>query len=146
MHTALELLLYWGLSFLTLCAALTLLNIFDAVIGNDLVLLPLRQEAWLAGFAALIEGACFWSVLTFVPAAASRALIVPLIIVGGLYQIAHLTDWARFDAILLMLFQLVLGFFLGALFRGQFMTAFTVLLAFSALLALVASFARSLGP
>ena len=83
MHPAIQLSLFWALAFVTLCSALVLLNIFDSIIGNDLVLHSLGKEAAIAGLASLVEGGCFWIVVSFVPAA-SRALIVPVIIVPDL--------------------------------------------------------------
>jgi hypothetical protein len=143
MHAILQLLAFWALAFLTLCTALALLNIFDGLIGNDLTLLTLRQEAVIAGIASLIEGGSAWLVVRFIPAAA-RALLVPAIIVAIIYKFAHLTDWSRYDIFMLLMFQAIIVAVGGSLVVGQFQAAFVILLVFAFALALVAFFARGL--
>jgi hypothetical protein len=143
MHAILELLAFWALAFLTLGAALVLLNIFDGLIGNDLTLLTLRQEAVIAGIASLVEGASVWLVVRFVPAAV-RALLIPAIIVAIMYRLAHLTDWSRYDVFMLLMFQAVIVAVGGSLLVGQFQAAFVILLVFGFALALFAFFARGL--
>ena len=54
-HMAVQLGLFWVLAFLSLCLALVLLNIFFALIGNDLELLSIGSEAAIAGVCSLIE-------------------------------------------------------------------------------------------
>ena len=62
MHTALHLLGFWVLAFVTLPAALVLLNIYDGLIGNDLILHTASKEAVIAGIASLVEGGSLrWS-------------------------------------------------------------------------------------
>ena len=107
MHSALQLLLFWALAFMTLCMALILLNIFYGLIGNDLTLRSLGQEAAMAGIASLVEGAGVWLVASFVPAAA-RALFVPALIVALIYKVSHLEDWSRYDVALFLAFQTVI--------------------------------------
>lgn len=148
MHNALLLLAFWSLAFLTLAAALVLLNIFYGVIGNDLTLHGARKEAVIAAVASLVEGLGFWAFAVFIPAAsrglASRALIVPFIIVFLIYQVAHFEDWNKGDGLMLMAFQIVTGLFAGSLLTGQILPALFLLLVFGGILALIASFARSL--
>ena len=143
MHAAIQLSLYWALAFATLCSALVLLNIFDSIIGNDLVLHSLGKEAAIAGFASLVEGGCFWIVVSFVPAA-SRALIVPALIVALIYKIGHFEDWGKFDVFMLLAFQLAISFFAASLLGGYFQRAVIILVAFAAILAVVASFTKDL--
>jgi hypothetical protein len=148
MHSALLLLAFWALAFVTLCCALVLLNIFDGVIGNDLTLHSARKEAAIAVFASLIEGLGFWAFAVFIPPAsrglASRALIVPFIIVFFIYLVAHLEDWNKGDGLMLMVFQIVTGLVAATLLTGHILPALFLLLVFGGILALIASFARSL--
>jgi len=144
MHVAVQLVTYWCLAFLSLGAALLLLNIYFSIIGNDLELRSLGAEAVVAGIASLIEAVSAWLVVTFVPGA-GRALIIPALIVALIYKIAHFEDWDRFDIFMLFVFQIVLGAFGVALFFGHFETAIIILVCFGAILAVVAAFARDLG-
>lgn len=143
MHSALHLLLFWGLAFVTLCAALTLLNVFYALIGNDLTLRSLGQEAVIAGIASLIEGGGAWVVASFVPAAA-RALIVPALIVALIYKLGHLEDWSRYDVALFLTFQIVIVCSGLSVFFGHVQTAIIILAVFGGILVLIASIAKSL--
>lgn len=143
MHAAIQLLSYWALAFATLSSALVLLNIFDSIIGNDLVLHSLGKEAAIAGLASLVEGGCFWVVVTLVPAA-SRALIVPAIIVALIYKIGHFEDWGKFDVFMLLAFQLAITFFAASLLGGHFLTAIIVLAVFAGILAVIAGFMKDL--
>jgi hypothetical protein len=77
------------------------------LIGNDLTLRSLGQEAAMAGIASLVEGAGVWLVASFVPAAA-RALFVPALIVALIYKVSHLEDWSRYDVALFLAFQTVI--------------------------------------
>lgn len=143
MHIAMHLLGFWAIAFATLAAALVLLNIFDGLIGNDLILHSAGKEAVIAGFASLIEGGSLWLVVSFVPSAV-RALIIPAIIVALIYKVGHLEDWSRYDVSMLLLFQGVLVGIALCLFFGQFLTALVVVLAFVFALAVIAGFVRGL--
>ena len=143
MHTAMQLLGYWALAFVTLAAALVLLNIYDGIIGNDLILLSAGKEAVLAGIASLVEGGSLWLVVSFVPTAA-RALLIPAIIVALIYKVGHLEDWSRYDVTMLLLFQGVLIALAVCLFTGQFLVALVILFVFAFALALIAGFLRGL--
>jgi hypothetical protein len=143
MHTAMHLLGFWAAAFVTLGAALVLLNIFDGLIGNDLILRTVGQEAVIAGIASLVEGGSLWLVVTFVPRG-GRALIVPVLIVGLIYKIGHLEDWSRYDVLMLMMFQAVIAGCGVALLVGQFQLALIVFIVFVLALALIAGFARGL--
>ena len=139
----LQLLLFWGLAFVTLCMALALLNIFYGVIGNDLTLRSIGQEAVIAGVASLVEGAGVWVVAAFAPAAA-RALLIPALIVALIYKLGHLEDWNRYDVSLFLTFQIVIVLSGLLLFFGHFQTAIIIWAVFAGILALIASIARSL--
>ncbi|MGD1085505.1 MAG: hypothetical protein ABSA47_12265 [Verrucomicrobiota bacterium] len=143
MHTALQLLALCSLAFVTLCVALVLLNIYDGVIGNDLTLHSAGKEAAIAGVAALVEGAGLWIVVYFGPVA-TRALVVPALIVALIYKVGHLEDWSKGDVLMLLVFQLAIAFFAALLIGGQFQAAVLVLLVFAACLAAIASFAKNL--
>ncbi len=127
MHAALYFVGLWALAFITLCAALVLLNIFDAIIGNDLMLNSAGKEAVMAGVASLIEGGSLWLVITFVPTAA-RALVIPALIVALVYKLGHLEDWSRYDVVMLLLFQGVLISVVMCLFAGLFLAALVILM------------------
>ncbi len=148
MHIALQLSLFWGVAFVTLCAALVLLSIFYGLIENDLELHSLGKEAVIAGIASFIEGAGVWLVVLGIPAAqrawAMRALIVPAILVALIYKIAHLEDWQRGDVLLLLMFQAVIGCSGALLVFGRFGPALFILVGFGIFLAVIAGFARSL--
>jgi len=143
MHSVLQLLLFWALAFMTLCLALTLLNVFYSLIGNDLTLRSLRQEAVIAGIASFVEGAGVWLVALFVPAAA-RALFVRHSSLPLSYKLGHLEDWSRYDVALFLAFQTVIVCLGLSLFFGHFQAAIIILAVFGGLLVLIASIARSL--
>jgi hypothetical protein len=143
MHTAIQLVGFWAVAFLTLCVALVLLNIFDGIIGNDLTLDSLGKEALIAGIASLVEGGSVWLVVSYVPSA-GRALIVPALIVALIYKVGHLEDWSRYDVMMLLMFQAVIAGIGLALVFGQFQLAVIILLVFAFALALIAGFARGL--
>ena len=100
MHFALLLIIFWALAFVTLAAALLLLNIYSNVIGNDIVFRNLRQEATIAAIAFLIEAASVWVILSFVPLAV-RALSIPALILerpcGVNFQLSSrpITPWPQ---------------------------------------------------
>ena len=143
MHSAMLLLVFWALAFVTLCLALILLNIFYGLIGNDLTLRSLGQEAAIAGIASLVEGAGVWLVASFVPTAA-RALFVPALIVALIYKVSHLEDWSRYDVALFLAFQIVIVCSGLSLFFGYFHAAFIILAVFGGILALIGGIAKSL--
>ncbi len=135
MHPVLQLLGFWAAAFLSLAAAVILLNIYFGLIANDLELLTAGKEIAIAAVASLIEATALWSIVSFVPSAylsrALRAMILPFLIVGIIYKVAHLVDWSRYDVFMLMVFQFVITFVGLLLFHGQFQVALAVLLAFA---------------
>jgi hypothetical protein len=143
MHAAIQLGVYWGLTFLTLGIALVLLNIYFALIGNDLELRSAGSEAVIAGIASLIEAVSLWLVILFVPLA-SRALIFPAVVVALIYKLAHYEDWGSFDVFMLLVFQVVIGFLGVSLCFGHFQTTIFILVGFGAVLAIIALFAKGL--
>jgi uncharacterized membrane protein len=143
MQSALHILEFWALAFVTLCLALLLLAIFFALIENDITLHSLGKEAAIAAVAALIEGASVWVVVTFIPQG-GRALFIPALIVGIIYKVTHLEDWSRYEIIALLLFQLVIAAFGTCLLFGHFPAAFTILAVFFICLAVTIGFMRGL--
>jgi len=143
MHAAIQLSVFWVLAFLSLCTALVLLNIFYALIGDGLELLSLGKEAVIAGIASLVEAASLWLVVAFVPGAA-RAMIFPALVVATIYKVAHFEDWGRFEVILLLVFQIVVGCLGVSLFFGQVQTAMIILVVFAAVLAVIAGISKNL--
>jgi len=148
MHAAIELVAFWAFAFLTLGIAVVLLSIFGGVIESDMELLGIGKEAVIAGLASLIEAATVWLIVLFISAAyrglALRAMIIPLIIVGLIYKIAHLESWSVFEAGLLLAFQVAIGCLLASLISGHFQAAVMVLVVFGIILAVIAAFAKSL--
>ena len=142
MHAAIQLSVFWALAFLSLCTALVLLNLFYDLIGDGLELLSLGKEAVVAGIASFVEAASIWLVVSFVPAAA-RAMIIPAIVVALIYKAAHLEDWSRYEILLLLVFQIVIGCLGACLFFGLFEEAIIILAGFGIILAVIAAFARS---
>lgn len=81
--------------------------------------------------------------MSFIPAA-GRTLIIPAIIVALIYKITHLEDWGRYDVFMLLVFQVVIGCLGASLIFGLFQTAGVILFGFVAVLAVIASIAKSL--
>lgn len=142
-HAMIQLAVFWALAFLSLGLALVLLNIFFALIGNDLELRSAGSEMVVAGICSLIEGLGFWLVITLIPGG-SRALILPVLIVALIYKAAHYEDWGRFDIFMLLAFQTAIGFMAVSLFFGRFQPALFVLIGFGGLLTVIALCAKSL--
>ena len=70
--------------------------------------------------------------------------LVPALMVALIYKLVHLEDWGRFEALLLLLFQLVIGCVTASLVFGRFEAAFMVAAGFTAVMTVIALFARSL--
>jgi hypothetical protein len=143
LHPAILFLVLWALAFVTLAVALVLMNLYYGIIGNDLTLRSVGQEAVIAGVASLIEGAGVWLVVSFVPTAV-RALFIPVLLVAMLYKLAHLEDWSRYDVLLFVMFQIVIGGSGAFLFFCQFQTALILIVVFGGFLAIFASIVRNL--
>jgi hypothetical protein len=142
-QSALHILIFWGLAFVTLGLALLLLSIFFALIEDDLTVHSLGREAVIGAVASFIEGASVWVVVTFIPLGA-RALFIPALVVGFIYKVTHLEDWSRYEIILLLLFQLIIAAFGASLFLGHFAAAFGILFVFVVCLAVIVAFMRGL--
>jgi hypothetical protein len=143
MHAAIELAVFWALAFVTLCIAVYLLGIFNGLIENDLELHTLGKEAAIAGVASLIEAVSVWLIVLFVPGGL-RAMIFPALIVALIYKLAHLEDWSRYDILLLLMFQVVIGCLGASLVTGHFGAAALVLVIFGVVLGGIVVFMKSL--
>src|SRR5580692_8724840 len=119
MHAALRILEFWMLAFVSLSVTLALLNIFWDLIEQDLCLKTFGKEAVIAGIASFIEAIGLWLIIKFVPTA-SLAMILPGLLVGLIYKIAHFENWGHYEIICLLFFQLVLSLVGTALLTGHF--------------------------
>ena len=133
------------MSFATLSVALVLLNCYCTLLGSDVVFRGIRQEVAIAGFASLIQAAGAWLLISFIPAAAARVIVVPLLIVAIIYKLAHLVDWTRYHILLLFLFQFALGASAACLYYGRFGSALIIMGAAAAFLALLWAIVRDAG-
>jgi hypothetical protein len=64
--------------------------------------------------------------------------------VALIYKVAHHEDWSRYEILLLLMFQVVIGCLGASLIFGHFETAIIILVGFGIVLAIIAAFARSL--
>jgi len=143
MHPAFILAGYWALAFISLCLALLLLNLYSNLIDYDFMLHSLGKEVILAGVCSLIEAVSIWAVLTYLPAA-TRALIVPAMVVFVIYLLAHFEDWNKYDPGLVLLFQFVIGMVAMCLFGGHFGAAVIIVIVFAGALAVIGGIAKAL--
>lgn len=143
MHAALHILEFWALAFVSLVATLVLLNVFWNLIEQDLCLKTVGKEAALAGVAALIEAVALWLILPLGPVA-MRAMILPALLVGVIYKVAHFEDWSRYEIICLLLFQLIIVAAGASLLAGHFAAALGILVGFGIILVIAASLLRGL--
>ncbi|MSU59433.1 MAG: hypothetical protein EXS35_14890 [Pedosphaera sp.] len=143
MHSALVLLGLWAAAFVSLGLGLILLNLYSNFIGYDFTLHSARKETILAAICSLIEAASVWVVVTHIPGAA-RALVIPGLLVGLIYMLAHLEDWNRFDAGIVFVFQFIVGGIGVALFTGNFSVAIGIVIVSGAVLGVIASIAKGM--
>jgi hypothetical protein len=71
-------------------------------------------------------------------------LFLPALVVGLIYKVAHFEDWGKIDVVMLLTFQFAVWFVAASLYAGHFKSAVIMLGFIGAILALVASFAKSL--
>lgn len=133
------------MAFGSLAATLVLLNVFWNLIEQDLCLKTLGKEAVLAGLASLIEAIGLWLILTYVNSPLGmRAMIIPGLVVGVIYKVAHFEDWTRYEIICLLMFQLIIVFAGASFLFGHFAAAIGILVGLGVVLAVAASFLRGL--
>jgi len=143
MHAALHILEFWALAFVSLCVTLVLLNIFWDLIEQDFCLQTLGKEAVIAGVASLVEAIGLWLLLPLGPMG-MRGMIIPGLIVGVIYKVAHFEDWTRYEIICLLMFQLIVTIIGAGLLTAHFAMAIITLVVFTVTLAIIASFVRGL--
>lgn len=145
MHAALHILGFWALAFVSLSATLVLLNIFWNLIEQDLCLKTVGKEAIIAGVASFIEAIGFWLIHTFANSPLGmRGMILPGLVVGVIYKVAHFENWTRYEVICLLMFQLIIAAAGANLLVGHFTAAIGILVVFGIVLAVIASFLRGL--
>jgi hypothetical protein len=143
MHAVFQILEFWALAFVSLAVTLVLLGIFWNLIEQDLYLQTLSKEIAITGAASLVEAIGLWLLLPLGPTG-MRAMIIPGLIVGIIYKIAHLEDWSRYEIICLLMFQLIVVAVGANLFFAHFVTAMGIFLVFAIVLAVIAAFIRGL--
>ena len=143
---AIQFLQYWALAFVTLSAALVLLNLFYNWIDCDLCLHSFCKEAVIAVFASAVQGAGFWlSASLFHGDAFRRAvLLIPFALVGIIYWLAHLENWSGYEMGGVSLSQAIILATGLCVVGGMFGLAVIIFGAFAVGLAVIASIARGL--
>lgn len=148
MHTAIKLLEFWVLAFVSLAVAIVLLKIFWELIEQDLYLKNLGWEIIIAAIAALVEAVSLWLVITYFhgtpPGWIAKILIVPALIVALIYKACHFEDWSRYEIFCLLFSQLIIALIGASLLTAHFGMALAVLLIFGTALAVIAAFMRGL--
>jgi hypothetical protein len=143
MHALFHIFAFWALAFVSLSVTLVLLNIFWDLIEQDLCLKTLGKEAIIAGVASFIEAISLWLLLPL-GSRGMQAMILPGLLVGILYKIAHFEDWTRYEIICLLMFQLIVTTIGAGLLTAHFAMAIMVAIIFAVILAVIASFVRGL--
>jgi hypothetical protein len=143
MLPATQFLEYWGLAFVTLCAALVLCSVFFGLIDTELGLDSWRREASIAVVASLVQGAGFWFAASLIPGGV-RKQVIPAMIVAIIYSLTHLKDWSGYEIGAILFFQMVIWNAGGFLFAGQLKIAAIILVAAGICLSLIAAVAKSL--
>ena len=148
MHTAVKLLEFWALAFVSLGITIVLLKIFWELMEQDLSLKTLGWEIIIALFASLIEAAGLWLILFYFQKANSgliaKILIIPAFVVALIYKACHFEDWSRYEVFCLLFFQLVIALIGACLLTAHFGMALGIALIFGVTLAVVIAFMRGL--
>ena len=97
MATATQFFQYWALAFVTLSAALVLLNFFCSLIDSDLDMHSVGKEAAVAGVALAVQGADFWLSASLFQGQPFRRLVIPGLIVTIVYWLAHRPEWRGYE-------------------------------------------------
>jgi hypothetical protein len=142
MHAALHILEFWALAFVSLSITLVLLNVFWDLIGQDFCLKTLGKEAIIAGIASFVEAISLWLLLPLGPMG-MRGMIIPALIVGLIYKVAHFEDWNRIEIICLLMFQLMISLMGAYLLTAHFAMAITTAIIFAVALAIIVGLIRS---
>jgi len=142
MHAALHILEFWALAFVSLSITLVLLNVFWDLIRQDFCLKTLGKEAIIAGIASFVEAISLWLLLPLGPMG-MRGMIIPALIVGLIYKVAHFEDWNRIEIICLLMFQLMISLMGAYLLTAHFAMAITTAIIFAVALAIIVGLIRS---
>jgi hypothetical protein len=144
MASGTQFLQFWALSFVTLSLAVVFLNIFFRLVDSDLELHSFRKEAVIAGVASAVQGAGCWFSASLFHGDPFRRLVIPGMIVGFIYWIAHLEDWSGYEIGGIAFFQMALLSVGGCLLGGEFKMAAIFLVVFIIALAVIAIIAKGL--
>lgn len=144
MATTTQFFQFWALSFITLCLALVLLNLFFDLVDCDLELHSFGKEAVIAGLASAVQGAGYWFSASLFQGDPSHRLVIPGVIAGFIYWIAHLEDWSGYEIGGIAFFQMAILITGICLVDGEFKLAAVVLGVFAVALGVIAGIAKSL--
>ena len=134
---------FWAVAFASLCIALRAASAFSSVIESDFELSTLGKEAMLAAVASAIEAGFAWLIAVYAPAGA-RGMLIPLVLVGLIYRVAHYDTWSHIDAILVLGLQIAIFAFGASVVLGKFVFALVVAGLVVLFLSLFAALARNL--
>jgi hypothetical protein len=135
---------FWALSFVTLSLAVVFLNIFFRFVDSDLQLHGFRKEAVIAAVASAVQGAGYWLSASLFHGEPFRRLVIPGVIVGFIYWIAHLEDWSGYEIGGVAFFQMVLLSVGGCLLGGELKMAVIFLGVFIIALVVIAIISKGL--
>jgi hypothetical protein len=144
MATTTQFFQYWALAFVTLSAALVLLNLFCGFIDSDIHFHSVSKETLVAGVASAVQGAGFWFSASLFQGQPFRRMVIPGVIVAIIYWLTHLPDWSGYEVGGIAYFQMALLAIGFCLLRGEIQLAVMILGLFIAGLVIIAGIARSL--
>jgi hypothetical protein len=144
MATTTQFFQYWALAFVTLSAALLLLNLFCRFIDSAIDFHSVGKEVLVAGVASAVQGAGFWFSASLFQGQPFRRLVIPGVIVASIYWLTHLPDWSGYEVGGIAYFQIALLATGLCLFRGEIQIAVIILGLFIAGLIIIAGIAKSL--
>ena len=144
MATTTQFFQYWALAFVTLSAALLLLNLFCSFIDSDISFHSVGKEALVAAVASAVQGAGFWFSASLFHGQPFRRLVIPGVIVAIIYWLTHLPDWNGYEVGGIAYFQMALLATGLCLIRGEIQLAAMILGLFSIGLIIIAGIARRL--
>jgi hypothetical protein len=144
MATVAQFFQYWALAFVTLSAALVLLNYYCRFIESDLNFHSVGKEAVVVGVASAVQGAGFWFSASLFQGQPFRRMVIPGIIVAIIYWITHLPDWSGYEVGGIAYFQMALLATGLCLLRGEIQLAAMILGLFFIGLMVIAGIAKGL--
>ena len=144
MATATQFFEFWALAFVTLSVAVVLLDLFFRFVDSDLELHSFRKEAVIAGVASAVQAAGWWFSASLFHGDPFRRLIIPDVIAGFIYWIAHFEDWSGYEIGGIAFFQIALLVIGLCLLRGDFELAAIFSVVFIVALAVIVFIAKRL--